>query len=281
MVRQRTVVRPASLHGVGVHTGEPSTLTLLPAAPGTGFCFVRVDLPGRPRIGATVDLVRTTERGTSLGKGSAVVHTVEHVLAALAGCQIDNATIEVSGSEVPFADGSSLPFAQLIEEAGVSEQEAPRSKVGLSGPVALEQGGVVLAALPANSLRLSFTLDFSHSFVQSQFLSWELSAETFVHEIAPARSFCFVRDVEELRQRGLIRGGSLKNAVVIGEEGILNREPLRFPDEFVRHKIADLLGDLVLLGCPLAAHVISVKSGHPTNIAFVHRLRQVLFPGKE
>lgn len=276
MAKQRTILKEISISGIGVHTGNNSTITFKPATVNSGLRFVRVDIPEKPGISADVEFVIETERGTSLGLGETKIHTVEHVLAALAGLGIDNCIIEVNANEPPFLDGSSLPFVRVIKEAGVVEQEAEKQELELSSSVSFSQGGVSLVAIPAKTLSISFTLDFDHQLLQSQYFSLDINEESFSNEIAPARTFCFVSDVDCLKEKGLIKGGSLDCAVVIGDKEILNKEPLRFRDEFTRHKIADLLGDIALLGCPLRAHVISIKSGHATNIPFVKKLREHL-----
>jgi UDP-3-O-[3-hydroxymyristoyl] N-acetylglucosamine deacetylase/3-hydroxyacyl-[acyl-carrier-protein] dehydratase len=276
---QKTIVREVSLAGVGVHTGNAATMTFKPAPEGTGLRFIRTDLPGRPEVPALIENVVETARGTTLGReigGQTVkVHTVEHVLAALAALEIDNVRVEMDNNEPPIMDGSSLPFFLKLKEAGLVEQDAPRRCFDLPKVVSLADEGVQLVANPNSSLRISFTIDFDHPVLKSQYASFEISAGTFERELASSRTFCLARDVEHLRAQGLIKGGSLESAVVIGEQGIENKDPLRYPDEFVRHKILDLLGDLTLLGMPLRAHVISIKSGHRSNVKFVREIKKL------
>ncbi len=276
---QKTIMNEASLSGVGVHTGSQTTMAFKPAREDSGIVFVRTDLPGRPEVPALIENVVETARGTTLGRefdGQMVkVHTVEHVLAAAAALGIDNLRVEMDNNEPPIIDGSSLPFFQKLREAGLVEQDAPRKYFDLPKVVSQAEEGVQLVANPWPTLRISFTIDFDHPVLKSQYASFDITPEIFERELAPARTFCLARDVEHLRSQGLIKGGSLESAVVIGEEGIENKEPLRYSDEFVRHKILDLLGDLTLLGMPLRAHVISIKSGHRSNVKFVREIKRL------
>lgn len=277
---QQTILSEVSLSGVGVHTGNQTVMTFKPAPAGSGIRFVRVDLPGRPEVPALIANVVETARGTTIGvpgpDGQTVkVHTVEHVLASLAALEIDNARIELDNNEPPIGDGSALPFYDKLKQAGLVEQDEPRRYFSLPQVVSVADGSIQLVANPNDCLRISFTIDFNHQVLKSQYASFEIGRETFEKELAASRTFCLARDVEHLRAQGLIKGGSLETAVVIGEHGIENKEPLRFPDEFVRHKILDLLGDLTLLGMPLRAHVISIKSGHRSNVKLVQELKKV------
>jgi UDP-3-O-[3-hydroxymyristoyl] N-acetylglucosamine deacetylase/3-hydroxyacyl-[acyl-carrier-protein] dehydratase len=276
---QKTIISQTSFSGVGVHTGNVTNLTFKPAPPSSGIRFVRTDLPGAPEIPALIDYVVETARGTTLGRetGGQMVkaHTVEHVLAALAALEIDNVRVEMDNNEPPIGDGSSRPFLDILKQAGTVEQDAPRKYFELPRVVSVADQGVQLVANPSQELRISFTIDFDHPLLRSQFASFAIGSEAFDKELADARTFCLARDVEHLRAQGLIKGGSLDSAVVIGEQGIENREPLRYPDEFVRHKILDLLGDLTLLGMPLRAHVISIKSGHRSNVKLVREIKRL------
>ncbi|HTY09003.1 MAG TPA: bifunctional UDP-3-O-[3-hydroxymyristoyl] N-acetylglucosamine deacetylase/3-hydroxyacyl-ACP dehydratase [Candidatus Edwardsbacteria bacterium] len=277
---QQTILNEASLSGVGVHTGNQTTMTFKPAPAGTGIRFIRTDLPGAPEVPALIGNVVETARGTTIGvlvDGQMVkVHTVEHVLASVAALEIDNIRIELDNNEPPIGDGSALPFYGKLKQAGLVELDAPRRYFDLPQVVSVADGSVQLVANPnPGPLRISFTIDFNHQVLKSQYASFEIGREVFEKELAASRTFCLARDVEHLRAQGLIKGGSLQTAVVIGEHGIENKEPLRFPDEFVRHKILDLLGDLTLLGMPLRAHVISIKSGHRSNVKLVAAIKQV------
>ena len=275
-MKQKTISRSVSCSGIGIHTGEKASLTFKPAEVDTGIQFIRTDIDGRPRIPAVIDNVNSINRGTALGVGEVGVHTVEHVLAAVSGLGIDNLLIEVDGVEVPAADGSSSIFVKLLDEAGIIEQNAQRKVALLTEPFNYEENGVHFLLLPSDTLKISFHIEYPNPIVGCQFDSLEINAETFREHIAEARTFAFYEDVEQLKKEGLIKGGSLDNAVVIDGDKILNTEPLRSPKELVRHKILDLLGDLYLLGVPLRAHVISSKSGHPSNINLVRKLRECL-----
>jgi len=277
-MKQRTILRPVSFTGVGLHTGEETTVTFVPAGPDEGLVFVRADLPGRPRIrvcpGNAVD-EKSGLRRTILSEGGAEVHTVEHVLAAVTGLGIDTLQIELSGREAPEPpDGSAAPLADLLVAAGIVELPAERRPFVVRRPVLYEADGVELLALPGPGLRLGFTIQFDNAVVGTQHRCLAIDPESFRREIAPARTFVLHRDVERLRERGMIKGGSLRNAIVVDERGVMNDEPLRFPDEFVRHKILDLLGDLSLLGRPLQGEIRAVRSGHAHNVRFVHALER-------
>ena len=282
---QRTIGRTVSFEGVGLHTGERGTVTFRPGEANSGVRFVRTDLPGRPHV-----LVRPENahfdpqagRRTILQQGDVQIHTMEHILAAVAGLGIDNLVIETTTMETPEPDdGSAAPIASLLTKAGLVEQDRPKRHIKVTKPVAWSENGVELQAVPYQGFRISFTIDYDNPIVGRQELSLDITPESFVHEIAPARTFVLERDVEGLRRAGWIRGGRIENAVVVGEDRVLNPEPLRFPDEFVRHKVLDLLGDLFLLGGPLIGHVTAKRSGHQSHVAFVKRLKETLpLPGR-
>ncbi|MGE5175316.1 MAG: bifunctional UDP-3-O-[3-hydroxymyristoyl] N-acetylglucosamine deacetylase/3-hydroxyacyl-ACP dehydratase [Hyphomicrobiales bacterium] len=280
---QRTLARAVAYDGVGLHTGVACHVEFRPAPPGSGIRFVRVDLPGRPEIPVSPRTARADTdqmRRTILKNGTAEVHTVEHILAAAAGLEIDNLEIALDAQEPPEPpDGSARPYVALFEQAGIVEQPAPRRYFRVREPVRYEENGVILVALPHDGLRVTFTIEYENAFRGTQYATYDITPETFVREIAPARTFVLERDVESLRAKGMIRGGTLQNAVVVKPDGILNQEPLRFDDEFVRHKILDFLGDLYLLGRPARGHFLSVKSGHATNVRFVQRLNAGEEPG--
>jgi UDP-3-O-[3-hydroxymyristoyl] N-acetylglucosamine deacetylase / 3-hydroxyacyl-[acyl-carrier-protein] dehydratase len=276
---QFTLEKPISYSGVGLHTGKETTITFKPAPPNTGITFIRVDAPNRPTIQVTSSNVRQIEeqsRRTTLGENYYEVHTVEHVLSALYGLEIDNAMIEIDSDEPPEPeDGSVATYVEVLDKAGRLEQiDFPRKVLRITEPVSVSCFGADLAVIPCDSLRISFTIDYGHPVLGAQYYSIDLDPDVFRREIAPARTFCFYKDVKALQEKNLIRGGTLDNAIVIGDEGILNREPLRFRDEFVRHKILDLIGDLSLLGMRLQGHVISAKSGHASNVQFVRRIEE-------
>ena len=276
--KQRTIESEVSFSGIGLHTGNLTTLTFKPAPENSGVTFIRADLPDRPAIKADVDHVTDVMLGTTLGMNGVKVHTVEHVLAALAGLGIDNINIEVDANETPVGDGSSLPFMTTLKKAGVVEQSAPRKFITLDEPIHFKKNGVSISLLPADDIRLTFTISYDHAAIGSQYASYRITPEVFEREIAPARTFCFLRDVKMLQEQGLGKGGSLENAVVIGDEAILN-DDLRWPDEFVRHKILDLLGDMYLLGRPFKGHVVAVKSGHASHVEFGKVVKKALLNG--
>ncbi len=278
MDMQRTIAEPIAFSGIGLHTGNLTTVTFRPAAPDSGVTFFRTDMPGRPSIRAEIDQVVDVSRGTTIGNGEIRVHTVEHVLAAIVGMGIDNLDIDVDANETPVGDGSSLPFMTVLKKAGIVEQDRERKYIKIEEPVYYRNGDVTLSVLPADELRVTMTIAFDHVAVGTQYASFTITPETFESEIASARTFCFLREVKMLQDQGLIRGGTLENAVVIGDESILN-DDLRFPDEFVRHKVLDLLGDLFLLGRPIKGHIVAVKSGHAMHVKFTQLIKKALMNG--
>ncbi|MDD5132315.1 MAG: UDP-3-O-acyl-N-acetylglucosamine deacetylase [bacterium] len=273
MEKQKTLKSPVSFSGVGLHTGSTTMITFKPAPANTGIKFIRIDQPNSGEIAADVNNLIDVKRGTNIGIGDVKVHTVEHILSALAGLGIDNAFIEINANEPPVGDGSALPFIETLQKTSIVEQDAPRKYFELKEPVYYVHGDTSIIAMPADDFKVTLTMVYNHPLVKSQHASFTITPETFVKELAPARTFCFDFEIETLKKQGLAKGGSLTNAVVIGEKDIHNE--LRFPDEFVRHKILDLIGDFYLLGQPLKAHIIAVKCGHPSNVAFVQKLREL------
>ncbi len=300
---QRTVKAPTSYEGIGLHTGNPTKITFLPAPINYGIKFIRKDLPGRPQIPALIDYVSDSRRGTTLTLDGVQVHTVEHVLAALAGLQIDNVEVELSSNEPPVGDGSAKPFVDAILQVGIEEQDSPKDYLVIESPIFYselkEKEGVELVAIPSADFSLTLMIDYKNPALGAQYTAFFSLEDDFIKGYAPARTFCFLHEVEELKKQGLIKGGSLENAIVIcdeplrgkelselrelfglkgevfiGKNGILNDIPLRFPNEPCRHKALDLLGDLCLLGRPLKAHVLAARSGHRANVAFVKRIRE-------
>lgn len=270
---QRTLKKEVALSGTGIHTGKEVLLRLLPAAANTGIVFQRIDLPGQPTIPALLSYVQETSRSTTIGCEGASVQTVEHLMAALSACQIDNVLVQVTEGEPPSGDGSAACFVALLEEAGVEEQEAETRVYILQEPLYYTEGETHLVALPSNEYRISCTLHYPHTpAIGSQYLSLEINEALFKKGIAPCRTFALYEELRVLVEKGLIRGGTLENAVVIKDKEILNKEGLRFPDEMVRHKILDLIGDLALIGYPLRAHVIAIRSGHRANVGLGKRL---------
>lgn len=278
MDKQHTIAKEASFSGIGLHTGNLATVTFKPAPPDSGVTFYRVDLPGRPEIKAEVDKVIDVSRGTTLGQDGVEVHSVEHVLAAVVGAGIDNLDIELDGNENPLGDGSSMPYIEVINAVGRQEQDAERKFVKVEEPVYYRNGDVMLTILPAEDLRITMTIAFDHVAIGTQYASFTITPEIFTEEISSARTFCFLREVKMLQEQGLIRGGTLENAVVVGDESILN-DDLRYPDEMVRHKILDLLGDTFLIGRPIKGHIIAVKSGHATHVEFTKQIKKALTNG--
>jgi UDP-3-O-[3-hydroxymyristoyl] N-acetylglucosamine deacetylase/3-hydroxyacyl-[acyl-carrier-protein] dehydratase len=270
--RQRTVSREITLEGVGLHTGASASVTIRPASPGHGRRFRRTDLDGGPEIPARLGHVRGTDLGTTLGAGDATVMTVEHLLAALAALEIDNAIIDLSGPEVPILDGSFEPYAAALADAGPVEQDAEARVLTVPGPVTASAGnGQSYVATRSDALRVSATIDFAHAAIGRQFGSFRVGGETFRAEVAPARTFGFEADAEPLRARGLARGASLENTVVLDASGVMNT-PLRFADEFLRHKVGDIVGDLALVGARLHVHVVTERPSHKGNIAMAEAL---------
>lgn len=276
MQKQRTIKTQVCLTGVGVHTGNKTRLVFAPAPVDTGVRFVRTDLPGSPEVPARACNVSDVRRGTTIACGGAEVHTVEHVLAAIRGCGLDNVIVELDANEPPVGDGSAVAYVRMIKSAGLQEQDAPSRELVLREPVWVAKDNAAIAVIPAPQFRISYTMDFRHPTLPAQFVSFLLTEETFEREIAPARTFCFYHEIEYLVSQGLIKGGSLENAVVIGDGVIYSKERLRFPDEFARHKLLDIIGDMCLVGKHLRAHVIAMRSGHELNVEVARRLAAIV-----
>ncbi|HEX5412716.1 MAG TPA: UDP-3-O-acyl-N-acetylglucosamine deacetylase [Terriglobia bacterium] len=271
MSRQYTIARPATTEGIGLHTGVPVHVRLAPAPTGTGIVFKRVDLEGFT-ITATARNVARVSYATSLMRKGVLISTTEHLLSALAACSIDNAIVEIDNLEVPIMDGSALPFLKLIREAGARQQRATKGWAKIVKPVELVDGQKRIAIYPSEEFKITYRISFNHPLIGEQERAFTMSQAAYERGIAPARTFGFIDEVEMLRQSGLVRGGSLDNAVVLTKAGVMNPEGLRFPDEFCRHKILDLIGDLVMFGRPLIGHVIADRAGHAMHIALVSRL---------
>jgi UDP-3-O-[3-hydroxymyristoyl] N-acetylglucosamine deacetylase/3-hydroxyacyl-[acyl-carrier-protein] dehydratase len=276
-MRQTTIKRTERVEGVGLHTGVPSAVTFKPAEAGAGVVFERADIDGKPRVHSTLENVIGHSRGTTIAENGTEVHTVEHLLAATTGLGIDNLLVEIDGPEPPACDGSSAVFAKALESCKVVELDAERRFVAPDEPVFYRHNNAEMTLVPEDDLRISFTIKFNHPVLKSQFKSFQVGdREAFTREIAPARTFALESEIEMLRESGLIKGGTLENAVVIGSDGVINPEGLRFEDEPVRHKILDLLGDLALLGFKLKGHLIAIRSGHSTNVGMFKRLLMVM-----
>lgn len=299
--KQRTIKGPVSYVGIGLHTGNMTKITFKPAPVNSRIRFVRTDLPQRSEILADIENVVDTARGTTLGQGGVRVHTVEHVLAALAGLEIDNLIIELDSDETPVGDGSAAPFVEVLLKAGFVEQGLQKNYLVLEEPIAHseKENGVDIVVLPSDGFRATFLIDYKNPALGAQYTSMNSLGEEFIREYAPARTFGFLSEIKTLKEQGLIKGGSLDNAVVIVDRemgrkeveylkklfdldeealldsnGILNGKGLRFENEPCRHKVLDLIGDLFLLGAPLKAHVLATRSGHAANIELVKLIRQ-------
>jgi UDP-3-O-[3-hydroxymyristoyl] N-acetylglucosamine deacetylase/3-hydroxyacyl-[acyl-carrier-protein] dehydratase len=265
-LKQTTVRESQSVKGSALHTGVDVTLTVKPAAANTGYIFKRTDLPDEPTVSAHIDNVKQVERATTLGEGSVKIHTVEHLLSALRGCGIDNALIEINANEPPIGDGSCRQFVEMLEKAGKHELDANVVEYDLHEPVRITgRDGAYVIAWPSDRFEVSCT-NASHLGKHTQYRTWNPETGNYAKEIAMARTFVFYEEVQPLMEKGLIKGGSLENAVVIRGDAILSREPLRFEDEFVRHKILDIIGDLSLFPARLNAHIYAVKPSHALNI---------------
>lgn len=271
--KSKTIGAVVELSGVGLHSGQKTTVKVLPAS-GQGRYFVRVDLPQMPVIPAQVSSVVQTTMSTELGQGSAKIRTVEHLLAALVGSGVDHARIEIDGPELPLLDGSAQIWTEAIAQAGIVDSSPATSSSLLSAPVWVQQEDAFVAALPAPELRFTYGIDFPVRPIGKQWHSWTPSTESFATEIAPARTFVLASQVEQLRQAGLIKGGSLENALVCDQQAWLN-PPLRFANEPARHKLLDLVGDLSLLGTIPQAHFLAYKASHKLHVQLARRLRQI------
>ncbi len=299
---QRTISKPATLSGIGLHTGTQCTMTFKPAPINSGITFIRVDLGGNPKIPAIADNVVDVSRGTTIGVGEAKVYTVEHVLAAIVGLQIDNINVELDGIEPPIGDGSSIAYVNALLEAGVEKQDAPKDYLIIDETVSYsdESRQVDIVALPLDKYRLTVMVDYQNPALGSQHTGLFDIEKEFVNEFASARTFCFLSEVEALADQGLIKGGDLDNAVVIvdheindkdlmnlgnrigikekfvlGDNGILNNKKLRFRNEPVRHKLLDLMGDLALIGAPIKAQILAARPGHKANVEFAKQVRKL------
>jgi UDP-3-O-[3-hydroxymyristoyl] N-acetylglucosamine deacetylase len=263
---QQTLRRPISCTGIGLHSGNKVTLSLKPAPADSGIRFRRTDLGGI-EIPATVAHLAGINYATGLSRDIGSVDTVEHLLSALSSLGVDNLIVELNHPEVPIMDGSAAPWVYLINEAGLKRQSAPRQYLKVLRPISLSRGDKRIAIYPSDHFKVTYSIAFDHPLLRHQSRTMRITADAFVEDIAPARTFGFLKEVEMLRQQGLALGGSLENAIVIGDTGVLNNA-LRFDDEFVRHKILDVIGDLALLGHPVIGHVVAHRGGHALHTAF-------------
>ena len=272
MICQQTIIEPVCISGIGLHSGQRINMTLRPAEAGTGIIFHRllnnrtVDIPAR------ADKVVDTRLATVLGSDDVRISTVEHLLATLSAYGVDNLHVDIDGDEVPIMDGSAAPFASIIEESGIRKLPKSRKFISIRQPVSVIDGEKRVSIIPSRFFRITFDIAFDHPCIALQQRSMKITSESFRRELASARTFGFLKDVETLKAAGLARGGSLENAIVIDDERILNPEGLRYQDEFVRHKILDSIGDLSLIGAPILGHVRAFKAGHDINLKIVEKL---------
>ena len=271
--QQQTISEPVSFDGVGLHSGQKVSMTFLPAEPNSGIRFRRVDLEGKPEIMASVEHVSDTTRSTTLSKGNIKLHTVEHILATFRGFEIDNAIVELDANEPPIGDGSAREYCRMIKTSGTTLQAEAREPLEITAPISVSSGESILSIFPYDGFKISCTSsDEKGSF--TQFYSLDLTPESWEKELSDARTFCFFEEIEFLIKNGLIKGGSLENAVIIRDDVVLTNEPLRYREEFVRHKILDIIGDLTLVGRPLKGHVVAVRPSHRGNCELAHELAE-------
>src|SRR6187455_3779781 len=270
MNTQRTIRRSISCAGIGLHSGNKVTLSLKPAAADSGVRFRRADLGGL-EVAASAEHVGGINYATGLTRDAVRVDTVEHLMAALVSVGVDNVIVELNSPEVPIMDGSAAPFIYLIHEAGVKTLSAPRKYLKIVRPIALSRGDKRIALYPSDHFKVTYSISFDHPLLRHQSRTLRITEESFIEEVAPARTFTFLKDVEMMRQNGLALGGSLENAIVLGETGVLNNA-LRFEDEFVRHKILDAVGDLALVGYPVIGHLVAHRAGHALHTEFAAKI---------
>lgn len=274
LIRQRTLAREAHTKGVGLHTGQKVDLTIRPGHPDAGIVFRRADLPSQSQVAANADNVVDTQLATTLGDNGVRVSTVEHLMATFAGLGIDNAQVEVGGSELPIMDGSAAPFVRLIRSAGIAEQAAPKRFIEITREVRWTDGCALTILSPHDGFRLEYTMKYDHPYFEGlcQHATVDFSSRAFIRDISPARTFGFLSDIERLRAMDLVRGGSLDNAVVVDDDGVVNDEGLRYEDEFAKHKILDAIGDLYVAGHSIIGAFSGYQSGHGSNNALVREL---------
>jgi len=269
-VQRKTINTTVSITGIGLHSGIYTTVELKPVPAGSGVTFVRADLDGL-RIPALQASTTALDHATTVGKDDVQIGTVEHLLAAIMACGITDVDIDIDGPEVPIIDGSALPFMHLIDAAGVRELNAEMPVLRLREPLEIVEGDKSIRIVPAKNLVIKYKIDFDHPLIGRESFHFDFTHDSFLRKIAPARTFGFMRDVEKLRAAGLARGGSVENAVVLDDRGVVNG-PLRFKDEFVRHKILDLVGDLALIGRPIVGEITAYRGGHALHSRFVERI---------
>ena len=274
--KQKTIQKEFSIVGIGLHTGNPVNVYFKPADPNCGIIFIRIDLPARPVIKVCPENIlmnSSMPRCSSIGKDDFAIYTVEHLMSVLAGAGIDNLIVEIDSNELPGLDGSGIGFWNAFKTAGILEQDSPKQYFDIKEPIGVGDNGSSIFIVPAQDFRISYTLDYNHPLLRSQFFSAKIDTDTFGKEIAPCRTFCLEQEAEELRKIGLGKGASYENTLVVGREGIKENQ-VRFKDEFARHKVLDFIGDIYLLGIPIRGHVFAVKSGHTLNMALLKKIYQ-------
>lgn len=271
---QKTIAAETNCSGIGVHSGKIVNLTVKPAPVNHGIKFMRIDLPNQPCVPARFNRVVDTSLATVIGCDGFIISTIEHLMAVLSSFSIDNALVEVDSYEMPIMDGSAAPFVRMIKKVGTQTQSANRCYFKICEPLELEENNKFVGIYPASDFRISCTIEFNHPIIQTQNHSTVITAEHFENEIASARTFGFVQEQQYMKQYGLGKGASLDNVVAIDENGVLNKDGLRFSDEFVRHKLLDCIGDFALLGLPILGHVVAKRSGHQFHHTFLEKLFQ-------
>lgn len=283
-LNQKTIARPARVEGVGLHTGRSVRVEFKPAPPDSGICFLRTDLAGAKPVQATFTSILDPSRRlrrTSIGSGPVEIHTIEHLMASCLGLGIDNLLVELNGEEVPGLDGSAHPFVEIFKWAGLRDQGLARKVIQIREPVWIEDDSAAAAIFPSDTFRISYTLSYPIPSMTAQFYSATVTPQLFEAELAPSRTFCLAQEVEGLRRIGLGKGATYENTVVVESNGRVIKNHLRYPDEFVRHKVLDLIGDLYLLGRPLLGHIVALRSGHALNMKLLQRIRQAVERGRE
>jgi UDP-3-O-[3-hydroxymyristoyl] N-acetylglucosamine deacetylase len=274
--QQRTIAEPVRFSGIGVHSGKTVNVAIHPAPVNHGIKFVRTDIPDHPSIPARFNMIVDTSLATVIGHEGVIVSTIEHLMASFSALSIDNAIVELDNYEMPIMDGSAGPFTRLIQSVGAMNQGGAKWIFVVTGSIELEQDGKFVGLYPADRFQITCTVEYAHPLIARQSISIVLNEDTFVQEVCDARTFGFYHEVEYMKRCGLARGGSLENAVVVGTDCVMNDGGLRFPDEFVRHKLLDCIGDLSMMGLPIQGHLVTIRSGH----AFHHRFLEKFFSEK-
>ncbi len=275
MEKQKTITKEVCLEGVGIHTGKKVNVIFKPANADSGVTFIRTDIPGSPRIRANADslLVDKSSRRSSIGNNQAEVQTIEHLMASLSSMGIDNIDVEIDSNELPGLDGSAIGFVEALEDAGTKELEAQKCIYRVKEPITVQEGSSSITVLPSREFKVSYTLNYEHPMLAAQFLEIAVNATSFKDQIAPARTFCLEEEVNQLKNQGFGLGANYENTLVVGKVGVI-KNTLRFKDEFVRHKILDLIGDLYLTGCSICGHVIALRSGHSLNLKVIQKIHE-------